>query len=251
VLTSVIIPCYNAESTVRRAIQSVLVQEGCEVELLVIDDASTDGTRQVLLDMQAEDSGIKTVLLTESRGAGNARNAGIELARGEMLAFLDADDTWSGGKLARQVNYMITNEVDFSCTYYSRNDERASEKKVVKSPAVAGYSLALKCNPIGTSTVVVRSRLLGKMRFSEMARRQDYLLWLQILEKGNDVHCLPFVGTEYLCGTGNSLSSNRLKSLKYNWRVLRSFEIGIIPAVYYIVNQAFKSRKKNLGQRWW
>jgi glycosyltransferase involved in cell wall biosynthesis len=219
--------------------------------VLVIDDASTDGTRKLLLEMQTEFAEIKTVLLAESDGAGNARNAGIELARGEMIAFLDADDTWNSGKLARQVDYMVANDADFSCTYYSRNDRRLSEKRVVKSPAVAGYALALKCNPIGTSTVVVRSRLLDKMRFSKMARRQDYLLWLQILEKGHDVHCLPFVGTDYLCGTGNSLSSNRLKSLKYNWMVLRSFEIGIIPAAYYIVHQVFKSRNKNLGRRWW
>lgn len=250
-LTSVIIPCHNSEGTVARAIQSAVRQEGCSLEIIVIDDASTDGSRQVLKSLERDIPMLQVVHLQECQGAGNARNVGIELASGEYIAFLDADDTWVDGKLARQIEYMEKHNVGFSCTQYERLCSATGSRVTIQVPSVFNYHQALKCNPIGTSTAVIRSNALGSFRFSFLRRRQDYLLWLTILKQGSVVHAAPFVGTVYSHGSPSSLSANRLKSVKYNWRVLNMLKVPFWLSIYYLLNQIIRSFAKNQGRRWW
>ena len=98
-LVSVIIPVYNCETYLAEAIDSVLAQTYAPVEIIVVDDGSTDGSAQVA----ARYAPRVRCLHQENSGIGAARNRGIEQASGNLLAFLDADDLWSPDKLARQV----------------------------------------------------------------------------------------------------------------------------------------------------
>ena len=102
---SVVVPAYNAAWCVRRAIDSVLAQESVPLELIVVDDGSTDETLSVL----AEYGDRLRVVSKINGGLSSARNAGIKAARGQYVAFLDADDWWLPGKLARQVDTMRLN----------------------------------------------------------------------------------------------------------------------------------------------
>ncbi len=102
-LVSVMIPVFNAERFVGEAIESVLGQEGAEVEVVVVDDGSTDGSVAV-----AERFGDAVrVVRGEHAGIGAARNRGVGGARGEYVTFLDADDLWARGKLARQLGVLM------------------------------------------------------------------------------------------------------------------------------------------------
>lgn len=101
-VVSVVVPAYNAAWCVRRAIDSVLKQTFRDFELLVIDDGSTDDTADVL----ATFGGAVRVVRQHNQGLSSARNAGIRAARGEFVAFLDADDWWLPGKLERQVSLL-------------------------------------------------------------------------------------------------------------------------------------------------
>lgn len=96
---SVIIPVYNREALISRAVESVLAQQDCDFECIVVNDGSTDGTHSVLDGYGARIRAIHQ----DNAGRSAARNAGIEQARGEYLAFLDSDDTWKPRKLATQV----------------------------------------------------------------------------------------------------------------------------------------------------
>ena len=97
---SVIIPAYNAEAFIRTAIESVLAQTLPAYEILVVDDGSTDQTPLIV-----EEYGAAIVLIhLENGGPARARNYGTELAKGEYVAFLDADDSWRADKLAMQVS---------------------------------------------------------------------------------------------------------------------------------------------------
>jgi glycosyltransferase involved in cell wall biosynthesis len=98
-LVSVIIPVYNCETYLAEAIDSVLAQTYAPVEIIVVDDGSTDGSAQVA----ARYAPRVRCLHQENSGIGAARNRGIEQASGNLLTFLDADDLWSPDKLARQV----------------------------------------------------------------------------------------------------------------------------------------------------
>lgn len=101
-LLSVIIPTRNRAALVGEAIDSALAQESEKVEVIVVDDGSTDET--VTLLQQTYGSRIRLLSLPERRGAGAARNAGIRVASGELLAFLDDDDVWLPGKLAAELS---------------------------------------------------------------------------------------------------------------------------------------------------
>ncbi|MFW2439118.1 MAG: glycosyltransferase family 2 protein [Arenicellales bacterium] len=104
-LVSVIIPAFNAATTIKRTIQSVLAQTYPHFEILVIDDGSSDGTSDVVNNLAAGDERIK-LLQQENQGVAAARNFGIRNARGDYIAPLDADDLWLPDKLEKQVAVM-------------------------------------------------------------------------------------------------------------------------------------------------
>ena len=97
---SVVIPAYNAATTLRSTVASVQEQSDQEFEIIIIDDGSTDGTSQVMLELAATDLRIRAVSKPNS-GVSDTRNFGAKLAMGTLLAFLDADDQWHPTKLAR------------------------------------------------------------------------------------------------------------------------------------------------------
>lgn len=100
---SVVIAAYNCAGFVHRAIGSALDQKGVEVEVLVVDDASSDGTAETILALAAKDSRIRLLSLNENGGPSAARNAGFAAATGDWIAVLDADDAFEPGRLSRLV----------------------------------------------------------------------------------------------------------------------------------------------------
>ncbi len=116
-LVSVIIPAYNAEAFIGKAVDSVLAQSYAHFELLIINDGSTDNTAAIINDYQ--DTRIH--LITQVNGGlSNARNTGIQTAQGNYLAFLDADDYWAPTKLAKQVALLQQNPALGFCSSQSR-----------------------------------------------------------------------------------------------------------------------------------
>lgn len=105
-LASVIIPAYNAERYLREAVESALAQTHSHLEVVIVDDGSTDGTRRLAEELAAGDARVR-VFSQENAGVGAARNRGIAEARGEFIAPLDADDFWYPEKLARQIAVLV------------------------------------------------------------------------------------------------------------------------------------------------
>lgn len=116
---SVIIPAYNREATIGRAIRSVLSQSFNDLELIVVDDCSTDGTRAVVQGV--DDRRIRYMRHERNLGAAAARNTGIRSAQGQILAFLDSDDEWLPQKLGEQVELLnkAPKSTEGNCTGYS------------------------------------------------------------------------------------------------------------------------------------
>lgn len=107
-LISVVIPCFNSESFIRDCINSVLGQTYKNIEVIVIDDGSTDGTL-IILEEFAE---IVTILRQRNRGAASARNLGIKHSKGSLIALLDSDDIWELDKLEKQMIKMVETKFD-------------------------------------------------------------------------------------------------------------------------------------------
>ena len=111
---SVVIPTYNREKTILRAIQSVLNQTYTHLEVLVVDDGSTDGTADIVNSIQ--DDRVKYVVMEQNGGPSRARNAGVQMAQGKWIAFQDSDDCWHENKLEKQVKY-AENNMNYSLIY--------------------------------------------------------------------------------------------------------------------------------------
>ena len=101
-LVSVVIPTYNRKNKVVEAINSVISQNFESIEILVIDDGSTDGTAEFLTSLSLP----ITVITKSNGGVSSARNTGIKASKGKYVAFLDSDDLWLPGKLAAQVDFL-------------------------------------------------------------------------------------------------------------------------------------------------
>lgn len=118
-LISVIIPAYNAEDTIWRACYSVMLQTYPNVELVVVNDGSTDGTWQILQEFELAHGNVQCID-QKNGGVSKARNVGMEYAKGEYIAFLDADDEMTPGCLARLYGVAVENDCDIVAGNYNR-----------------------------------------------------------------------------------------------------------------------------------
>jgi glycosyltransferase involved in cell wall biosynthesis len=175
----VILPVYNRERWVARAIDSVLAQTYRNFELIVVDDGSTDGTRDVL-----ERYGEHITLITqEHRGVYVARNLALQRARGELVAFIDSDDAWLPHRLASQVPLMQNPAVGlvFGDALHVPGRRRTCFQV---SPPRRGRAAArfAWCNFVPTITVLARKSCIEEAGgFSEESTLAcDYLLWFRI-----------------------------------------------------------------------
>jgi glycosyltransferase involved in cell wall biosynthesis len=161
-LATVVIPAYNAEAFVHRTLASALNQSYTSLEVILVDDGSTDATRQIAKAVARTDNRLRTISVPNG-GVANARNIGIQEARGELVAFLDADDLWHPTKIERQVAALTegTDHQDAAAVYaFSRKidvEDRLSED--MNAVALQGYAFArhLFAKPVGNgSSMVVR-----------------------------------------------------------------------------------------------
>ncbi|MFG6562289.1 glycosyltransferase family 2 protein [Sulfitobacter sp. 1A15299] len=218
---SVLIPCYNCEDTVDRAICSVMNNSYMPYEILAYDDCSSDGTLQVLRRLEEDIGCLKVFSGTENEGAGYSRTFLINRARGGYIAFLDADDWWYEKKLQKQVDVITELGADIVTSYYDvvRNQENIGIRKPLR---VINYFTLHLANWLPTSMTVFRSSLDSAGQMPTIRRRQDYGFWLTIFRQNRGLKCV--VVPEALGAyskTAGSLSSGRLTNLKYNYLMFR------------------------------
>lgn len=222
-LVSIIMPAYNCEEFIETAIVSVLDQTYPFWELIIVDDCSTDNTWGIIHEYSKLGDKIITLRFEENSGAAHARNSAIDLARGEYIAFLDSDDIWNQEKLEKQISFMKSNNYYFTCTSYDKVDENGNSlNRKLSANIKSDYSGVLKTCP-GNSTVIYNASQLGKFKISKIKKRNDYLMWLQVIKKAKYLY-----GLEQVLGSHrirkNAISSNKLSLISYHWRVYRKEE---------------------------
>jgi len=222
-LVSVIIPCYNSGLFIEETIESVLKQTYVNLELIIIDDCSTDDSLDVVEKFLVTDNRIRLVRLPRNSGAAISRNEGIKLSKGRFIAFLDSDDIWKENKLEIQLKFMQENKLEFTCTNYNKIDENGADLHTeINFPSKSNYKDLLK-NNCGNSTVVYDTSRIGKIYVPNIRKRNDYLMWLQVIKKVDALYCLERQLSSHRIRTG-SISSNKYDLIKYHWRVYRDHE---------------------------
>ncbi len=179
-LVSVIIPVYNREKLVADSIKSVLNQTYSNLEVIVVDDCSTDGTEGATKSVG--DKRIKYVRLEKNSGACAARNRGIEEAAGKFISFNDSDDRWIGGKIEAQIDFLQKNDADVvlcKMRCFSADGKFLHDFPDLFADRKLSYDDLLLYNASSTQTFFGKAECFKKNPFdSRMPRLQD---WDEIL----------------------------------------------------------------------
>jgi glycosyltransferase involved in cell wall biosynthesis len=187
---SVVIPTYNRVDRIKGAIRSALMQDPLPIEVIVVDDCSTDGTNAD--DLRSIDARVCVITHESNQGGAVARNAGIDAASGDWIAFLDADDCWFPNKLARQfeqLNNQEQNSLVFACGNVQFDGNTNDGKLYNYRPPRPGediscYFLVHRCT-FQTSTLLVPTDLARSVRFDARLRRcQDWDFVLRLIRGG-------------------------------------------------------------------
>lgn len=241
---SIITPLYNCEKFISCTIESVLQQTYTNWEMIIVDDKSTDRSLQKAKYYARKDSRIKIIQSDKNNGAAIARNRAIKESNGHYIAFLDSDDLWLPNKLEYQVMFMFNNKITFSYTAYKKIDEDETNRGVVSVPQSVTYYDLLNTNIIGCLTAMYDASKLGKLYMPNIARRQDYALWLKILRKEGEAFGLDIPLAVYRV-RDNSISSNKLKAAAYQWKVYRDIEqLNLFKSIHHFINYSYHGFKK-------
>lgn len=219
---SVIMPAYNAQGTIKAAIESVVRQTCQDFELIVVDDCSTDNTRAITQQSANGDSRIRVLATPRNLGVAGARNVAIAAASGRYIAFLDSDDLWFPKKLEKQLECHQSGALVVYAGYERVAMDGA--RKIIRVPGQVGYQQLLRGNVIANLTGSYDAFSLGKY-YQKSIGHEDYLMWLQIVKKSEVAHAAEGVFASYRV-SGESLSSNKLRGCLWTWRIYRN-EIGI------------------------
>ena len=237
---SVIMPVYNGARFVAEAVASVQAQSLADWELIAVDDGSSDGSAEILAGLAAGEPRLRLMSCGGNRGAAHARNLGLDAARGQFVAFLDADDLWHREKLERQLIWMQAHAAAFSFTAYQRCTLESGQTEGVGVPDTVSYRQLLVTNVIGCSTVMLDRQTLGEMRMPDLRLRQDYALWLEILRKHGPARGIPFTLTTYRQHKGQA-SGDKRRAARATWAMYRGhLGLPLPAAIWAFANYALR-----------
>ena len=174
-LVSVIIPVFNGEKYIEQSMKSVENQTYRFVELIVVNDGSTDETESKILNFISKSNLHVKLLTTVNQGASHAKNLGLRSSEGQLIAFLDADDLWLPNKLEKQVSLLLMNKdaIGVGCGYLKFLDNSTRRTKVLnffwQQKSISAWALLEGPGPGFNSTILLKRNVLDKLGgFDEM-----------------------------------------------------------------------------------
>lgn len=245
-LVSVITPAYNSAKYIGECIESVLNQTYSNWELIIVNDKSTDNSQAIIEAYVEKDPRIKLLNQEKNMGVSAARNKALEGSKGRFVAFLDSDDVWDSRKLERQLEFMIRNNYGFTFTSYEiMSDKLVSKKKVIRVPQKVDYNQYLKNTIIGNSTVIMDTKLLGRISVED-GHLEDVLTWMKYLRKGYIAYGLNENLARYRV-TANSVSSNKFKNaIRYFYCLRKKQKLSLGKSIYCQIGYMFNAIRKRL-----
>lgn len=220
---SVLIPCYNAEKTLLETVQSVQSQSYSDWEIIIVDDGSTDSSYQLANKLALQHN--TQVIHTQNQGVSAARNLAACFAKGEYLAFLDADDIWHRDKLKKQLEFFKQNKklgVCFSKVRFTNSSGKSLNQysRVPKRP-LSAIDLLVENHLCTSSNIMCLKQVFtesnGFDTSMSYAEDQEWLIRIALNNQW-DIAGIPIVLIDYRTQT-NSLSSS-LEKMEHGWHTL-------------------------------
>jgi teichuronic acid biosynthesis glycosyltransferase TuaG len=235
------------EKYISDTIASVRKQTFPHWELVIVDDASTDRTVDIVKSYQNQDDRIRFFVKPTHSGIADTRNQCLKMAQGRYLAFLDSDDVWYPEKLEKQLQFMTERNIGFSYSSYDCIDDSGNPfHKTVKAKCDLDYEAYLRNTIIGCSTVMLDKTIVGEVVVPNFRTSEDTATWLNILKKGFLAYAIEQPLTSYRIRQ-HSASSNKLKASTDLWRVYRQNEkLPLFKVLVCFSSYAFNAIKKRL-----
>lgn len=219
-LVSVIMPVYNGEEFIAKSIQSIVKQTHQNWEVIVVDDGSTDSTKSIIKSLIETDSRIK-YFYQHNLKQGVARNTGIVRSKGDIIAFLDADDIWLENKLEVNIAEFRKGDYDvvFSDSYIFENDRDLENLKSQKTFSIShleyhgreGLESFLFFNRIPNLTVMFKKEIVENVGFfSDRGISEDYDMWLRLLLKNYSFKSIPLPLAAYRVHSTSTTNNDKL-----------------------------------------
>ena len=228
-LVSIIMPSYNTGKYIAESINSVIAQTYTNWELIIVDDASTDNTdeimnRVILSGAKDPDPRIHYLKNAQNSGAAVSRNRALREAHGKWIAFLDSDDLWTPDKLEKQIAFMEKNRYAFSYTRYTIVDELGKSKGIhVGGPKhITKTGMFNYCWP-GCLTVMYNREVVGDIQIADIKKNNDYAMWLKACRKA-DCYLLPENLANYRVRSGSISRHSHFALIKWHYKLYREAE---------------------------
>ena len=239
----IIIPVYNSQKYINKTIKSVFKQTYKNWKLIIIDDASTDGTIKIVEEI-CKKVKKKIIILKNNvnRGQAFSRNRGLKLSKSKFVTFLDSDDFWDKNKLKNQIKFMLSNNYDFTYTDYKIIKNNQIKKIIV--PDFYNYKRFIHNSSINTCSMIIKKKIIKNIYFKNLRFSEDYFFKCQILRNGYIGYKCPRSYAYYLLRK-DSVQSNRLSVFFSLWTINRNFNKmnflqNIISIFFIIVNSLRK-----------
>ena len=239
----IILPVFNSYNFIDSTLNSIFQQTYNNWNLLIIDDASTDGTTKKIQDLIKRSKLKKKILFYKNyknKGQAYCRNFLLKKAKSEFIAFIDSDDLWKKNKLNKQIKFMHKNFYHFTYTDYETLMK--DKKKKIFLPNFFNYQKFIRNTSISTSSMIIRKNFLNNVNFAEIRYCEDYYFKCKILKKIDAYKC-PNNFLIYRIRK-NSLQSNRLKVLNSLWIINKNLNkmnfISNFLSVLFIIYNSLK-----------
>lgn len=225
-LVSIVTPVYNAARWLPETLATVRAQTFTDWEQILVDDGSTDNSRDLIAAAAAEDQRFRLLRNVGREGPSAARNLALDAARGRFIAFLDADDLWHPEKLARSVEWMETHGYGFiyhDFRHMSQDGSLVGSR--ISGPDVLDFrTLHTRRATGGCLSIVIDRERVPDFRFPSRFRytHEDFCGWLSIIQRGIHGHRLPLDLGRYRLSS-QSRSSNKRKAVIDAWMIYREF----------------------------
>ena len=244
-LVSIIIPYYKKSKYILKTINSILNQSYNQFEIIIIYDDENLSELDYLEKLFKSEKKIKIIKNLKNIGAGFSRNKGIENAKGEFIAFIDADDIWKRHKLKNQINFMKKKKLKFSHTSYEIIDENDKILGKRISRDFEKVDDLIKSCDIGLSTVILEKEIIdAQTKFPNLKTKEDFVLWLKILQKNILIRSFNETLTSWR-KIDNSLSSSVIQKLIDAFKVYNYYmKFNFIKSSYYVICLSINYLKK-------
>lgn len=246
---SVVIPCYNAEKTLGRTVDSVLAQSYKNIEIILVDDVSKDSTLNIAREYEKKDSRIRVIAKDVNGGVARARNDGVKAASYPWIAFVDSDDYWTADKLDKQIAVVESDPsvgIVFTGSAFI-SDEGKMFDYTLQVPEKITYNELLSQNLISCSSVLVKKELMERNPMpTDKDIHEDFATWLAVLKESKFAVGINEPLLIYQISS-KSKSGNKLYAVKMQWRTYRCAGVGFFKAAKHFVIYAYRSLKKYGG----